>query len=347
MILEKRFRWLITGGAGFLGLHLCRGLLDMGQDVTAYDISGFPREENLDGARMIVGDIRDRDALARALDGVDFVVHAAAALALAPAGEIDSVNAEGTRLVLEASAQAGAKRVVYISSTAIYGMPRFHPIHEGAPLDPMGAYRVAKAKAEQYRVEASGVETVRIRPKSFIGTGRLGIFQILFDWIESGKKIPVLGSGENRFQLLDVRDLVEAICLAAINGRDKEAYNVGAAEFSTVNGDLGALLAYAGTSSRIIHVPSRAAKAILGLLSALRLSPVYRWVYDTADQDSFVSIDKVREELGWIPRYSNRDARIHTYSWYLREGKRMARQTGTSHRVAWNQGALRLVKAVM
>jgi nucleoside-diphosphate-sugar epimerase len=347
MTFEKRFRWLITGGAGFLGIHLCRGLLDMGQDVTAYDLCAFPSEEKLDGARIIVGDIRDQDALARALEGVDFVIHAAAALALAAANEIDSVNAEGTRLVLEAAARANVKRVVYISSTAIYGMPRFHPIYENAPLDPMGAYGVAKAKAEKYCIEASGVETVRIRPKSFIGTGRLGIFQILFDWIESGKKIPVLGNGENRFQLLDVRDLVEAACIAAVRGRDKEVYNAGAAEFSTVNQDLGALLAYAGTGSRIFHVPSRLAKAILGPLSALRLSPVYRWVYDTADQDSFVSIDKIRDELGWSPRFGNRDAMIHTYAWYLREGKNLAKQTGTSHRVAWKQGVLRFVKAVM
>lgn len=347
MTFERRFRWLITGGAGFLGIHLCRCLLELGQDVTAYDISAFPAEEKLDGAHMVVGDIRDGDTLARSLAGVDFVIHAAAALALAPAEEIDSVNAEGTRLVLEAAARAKVKRLVYISSTAIYGMPRFHPIREDAPLDPMGAYGIAKAKAEKYCAEASGIETVRIRPKSFIGTGRLGIFQILFDWIESGKKIPVLGNGNNRFQLLDVRDLVEATCLAAVRGRDREVYNVGAAEFSTVNEDLGALLDYADTGSRIFHVPARLAKAILGPLSALRLSPVYRWVYDTADQDSFVGIEKIRQELGWTPRHSNRDAMIHTYAWYLREGKRMAQQTGTSHRVAWKQGVLRLVKAMM
>jgi nucleoside-diphosphate-sugar epimerase len=110
---------------------------------------------------------------------------------------------------------------------------------------------------------------------------------------------------------------------------------------------LGALLEYAGTGSRIFHVPARPAKAVLGVLSAVRLSPVYRWVYDTADQDSFVSIEKIQAELGWTPRFSNRDALVHTYEWYLREGKRMAQQTGTSHRVAWKQGALRLVKAVM
>jgi len=343
---SERFKWLVTGGAGFLGVHLCRGLVERGQSVTAYDLMPFPDTERVAGVREIVGDIRDTAKLSQQLAGVDFVVHAAAALALAPPAEIDSVNAEGTRMVLEASHRAGVRRVIYIGTTAVYGMPRFHPIDETAPLDPMGAYGIAKAKAERY-CAAAEVATVRIRPKSFIGTGRLGIFQVLFDWIESGKKIPVLGRGENRFQLLDVRDLVEAIYLAGLHGRDREVYNIGAARFGTVNEDLGALLSYADSGSRILHVPSRPAKALLAALSTLHLSPVYRWVYDTADQDSFVSIAKAQEELQWQPRFSNQDALINTYAWYLREGKQMAQQTGTSHRVAWKQGALRLVKALM
>lgn len=345
--MEPRFRWLVTGGAGFLGVHLCRGLTARGQEVVAYDFAEFPVDEKIPGVHAITGDVRDGAALDRALAGVDYVVHAAAALALASPGEIASVNAEGTKTVLEAAVRAGARRVVYIGTTAVYGMPRFHPIAEDAPLDPMGPYGIAKARAERYCVETRGIETVRIRPKSFIGGGRLGIFQILFDWIESGKKIPVLGNGENRFQLMEVRDLVDAIWLAAMNGRAGEVYNLGAAEFGTVNQDLGALLEHAGGGSRILHLPSRPTKAVLAALAAMRLSPVYRWVYDTADQDSFVSIDKARRELGWTPRFSNRQAMISTYDWYLREGKEMARMTGTSHRVAWKQGALRLVKALM
>jgi len=344
---DARFRWLVTGGAGFLGVHLCRGLVDHGQDVIAFDSAPFPREEKINGIRFVQGDIRDSGAVTRELSGVDFVVHAAAALALAPPAEIDQVNAEGTRVVLEACAQARVKRLIYIGTTAVYGMPRQHPIYEDAPLNPMGDYGIAKAKAETYCVNAAGVETVRIRPKSFIGTGRLGIFQILFDWIDAGKKIPVLGDGNNRFQLLDVRDLVEAVYLAAQSGRDKEVYNIGASKFGTVNEDLGALLAYARTGSRILHVPSRPTKMILGALSAMHLSPVYRWVYDTADQDSFVSIEKAQRDLGWNPRFSNVDAMINTYAWYLGDGKEMAKRTGTGHRVAWKQGVLRLAKAVM
>lgn len=347
MAAGDSFRWLVTGGAGFFGVHMCRGLIERGQDVISYDIVPFPAGEGVAGVEEAIGDIRDSETLERSMRGVDYVVHAAAALALAPPEEIDAVNAEGTRLVLESAARAGVRRVIFMGSCAVYGMPREHPVYESHPLDPMGVYGAAKARAEAYCREAEGIEVVRIRPKSFIGTGRLGIFQILFDWIESGKKIPVFGDGENRFQLLEVRDLVEATWLAALHGRAGEVYNIGATRFGTVNEDLGALLEHARTGSRLLHVPARPVKAVLSVLEKLHLSPVYRWVYDTADQDSFVSCDKAEADFGFAPTFSNREALINTYAWYLEQGREMARRYGTGHRVAWKQGVLRLVKIFM
>jgi nucleoside-diphosphate-sugar epimerase len=343
----RRFKWLVTGGAGFFGVHMCNGLVERGQEVVSYDIAPFPEEERREGVETVIGDIRDTGKLAACCEGVDFVVHAAAALSLAPPAEIDAVNAEGTHIVLETAARAGVKRLVYIGTTAVYGMPKVHPLYETSALDPMGPYGIAKAKAEEYCAAATGIETVRIRPKSFIGTGRLGIFQVLFNWIECGKKIPVLGDGSNRFQLLEVSDLVEASYLAALKGRDKEIYNIGATEFGTVEQDLGGLLTHARSGSRILHVPSRPSKAILAALEWLHISPVYRWVYDTADQDSYVSTEKAERELGWRARFSNREALINTYDWYLAHGKEMAKQSGTSHRVAWKQGALGILKHFM
>lgn len=334
-------KWLVTGGAGFFGAHMCRSLLDRGEQVISYDIAPFDELEKPAGVVDVAGDIRDTDKLRAAMAGCDYVVHAAAALAIESPEEINAVNAEGSRLVLECAAAAGVKRVVHIGTCAVYGMPKEHPLDESTPLDPMGFYGIAKAKAESYMQTAVGVETVRIRPKSFIGTGRLGIFQFLFGWIEAGALIPIFGNGDNRFQLLDVRDLCDAVYLAALKGHDKDVYLIAADRFGTVNEDLGALLRHAATGSGLLHIPSRPLKLACAALEAVRLSPVYRWVYDTADQDSFVSIDKARTELGFEPKYSNQDSMIANYDWYLTEGKALARKgTGTSHRTAWAQGIL-------
>lgn len=341
---SKASTWLITGGAGFLGLHLCNYLAKKNQKVVSYDIASIPANEKPEGLLEITADIRDKDKLKKALKGADYVVHCAAALALAKPKEIDSVDAEGTRIVVESCIEAGIKRFVYIGTTAVYGMPKSHPIYENAPLDPMGHYGVAKAKAEKYVKECKGLEWIVIRPKSFIGTGRLGIFQLLFDWIDSGRKIPILGSGENRFQLLSVEDLVEAVYLSMAKATPNEIYNIGAKDFKTVNEDVNAMLEAAGTGSRLIHFPSRPVKFILMLLEFLHLSPVYRWVYDTADQDSYVSIEKAQKDFGFDPKYSNSQTLIETYNWYRGEGKEMAKHFGTSHRTAWKQGILSIVK---
>lgn len=341
---ERSFSWLVTGGTGFLGLHLCNFLVKKNQKVISYDIAQAPEDEKPDGLVEIAADIRNKEELKKALQGVDYVVHCAAALALAKPEKINAVNAEGTKIVLDCCVEAGIKRFVYISSTAIYGMPKYHPIYEDAPLDPMGHYGIAKAKAEKYVQQTRGMEWIIIRPKSFIGTGRLGIFQILFDWIESGRKIPILGNGKNRFQLLAVEDLAEAIYLAALNAAPNEIFNIGAKDFGAVNEDVGAMLNAANTGSRLVHFPSKPIKFILRILEFLHLSPVYRWVYDTADQDSFVSVEKAEKDFGFSPKYSNRATLIETYKWYLKEGKEMAKQHGTGHRVAWKQGVLGVVK---
>src|SRR4030095_13944138 len=112
---------------------------------------------------------------------------------------------------------AGVRRVVFISSTAVYGVPEKHPILEDDPLVGVGWYGESKIDAEGVALQGGrrGLETGIVRPKTFVGPERLGVFEILFDWIREGRRIPVLGGGSNRYQLLAVEDLVEATVRAA------------------------------------------------------------------------------------------------------------------------------------
>ncbi|MEX1014097.1 MAG: NAD(P)-dependent oxidoreductase [Candidatus Paceibacterota bacterium] len=344
MSTEHKSKWLVTGGAGFFGIHMCRYLAENGIQVVSYDRDPFPEKEHLPGIEIVTADIHDHQKLSEALTGVDFVIHAAAELALAEPSKIFRTNGEAAQDILDVCNKCGVKRLVFTSSCAVYGTPDTHPIYEDSPINPMGVYGKAKRIAEDILLNYHGVETIIIRPKSFIGTGRLGIFQLFFEWVEEGRKIPIFGNGENRFQLLEVTDLAHACYLAAMKGRDKEIYNVGSTEFGTVNHDLTAFLDHADTGSKLIHFPSKPLKFILSILEKLKISPIYKWVYDTADKDSFVSSDKAIEHLGWQPKYSNIDALISTYDWYLGEGKIMAQSFGTGHRVAWKQGIIRFVK---
>ena len=338
--------WALSGGAGFLGLHLARQLLADGHEVRTLDVvplDDAELERSVDERR---GDVRDLERVRGLVSGADVVVHAAAALPIqASRASIRSVNVDGTRNVLEAAKSAGVRRVLFISSTAVYGVPEKHPIEEDDPLVGVGAYGESKIDAEAL-CRVAAVETTIIRPKTFIGPERLGVFEILFDWIREGRRIYILGRGHNRYQLLAVEDLVDAIIRAAASpAAVGKTFNAGATEFGTVREDLGALIAHATSSSRLQSVPVKPAELGLRALELMRLSPLAEWHYKTAYRDSFVDVLKAQRLLGWQPRFSNREALIATYDWYLANRGRVA-AAGVTHRVPWNQQALRLLKKI-
>jgi nucleoside-diphosphate-sugar epimerase len=336
--------WSISGGAGFLGLHLARRLLADGHDVRTLDVVPLDDAELERSVDELRGAVRDRDGVAKLVQGADVVVHAAAALPIQASREsIRSVNVGGTENVLRAADDAGVRRVIFISSTAVYGVPEKHPIEEDDPLVGVGSYGESKIDAEGL-CRVAAVETTIVRPKTFIGAERLGVFEILFDWIREGRRIYTLGKGHNRYQLLAVEDLVDAIVrTAAEPAAARETFNIGATEFGTVRSDLQALIDHAGSSSRLQPVPVKPAEIALRGLELLRVSPLAEWHYKTAHKDSFVDVSKAQRLLGWQPRLSNRDALIQTYDWYLANRGRVG-GAGVTHRVPWNQQALGLLK---
>jgi nucleoside-diphosphate-sugar epimerase len=342
-------RWAISGGAGFLGLHLARRLLADGHEVRTLDLAPLDDAELERGVEELRGDIRsERDARAL-VEGARILVHAAAALPIQGLREsIRSVNVDGTATLLAAAAEAGVRRVVLVSSTSVYGVPKVHPIHENDPLVGVGAYGESKIEAEQVTRDFGrrGLDFAIVRPKTFIGSERLGVFEILFDWIREGRRIYTLGDGSNRYQLLAVEDLVDAIVLAARRrAAAGETLNVGAKEVGTVRSDLQALIDHAGSASRLRPVPVRPAEVALRALELLRASPLAEWHYKTAHRDSFVAIERAQEVLGWSPRFSNAEALCRTYDWYLEHRDSLA-AAGVTHRVPWNQQALGLLKRI-
>lgn len=340
-------RIMVTGGAGFLGINLTRALLEQGYDVTSLDLASFDYPEK-DRVRVVKGDIRNPADVDKALEGATAVVHCAAALPLYSAEDIHTTDVVGTRTVLEQANRAGISRVVHISSTAVYGIPDHHPLREDDKLEGVGPYGQAKIQAEMVALEyrAKGMAVPVIRPKSFIGPERLGVFAVLYDWALDGRNFPMIGNGRNRYQLLDVEDLCSAIilCLTLPEERANDTFNVGAAEFDTMSSDYQVVLDAAGHGKRIIGFPALPAIVLLRTLERLGVSPLYKWVYETASKDSFVSIDKAVSQLGWQPKHSNKDALLRNFAWYRQNQASFENTSGVSHRVPWKQGALGLLK---
>jgi nucleoside-diphosphate-sugar epimerase len=340
-------RYLITGGAGFLGINLCRYLLARGHFVRSLDIAPFEYPER-SAVDVIDGDVRERCDVSRAMDGIDVVVHGAAALPLAPRQEIFSTAIDGTRTLLDEALTRRIERFIFISSTAVYGIPDHHPILETDPLHGVGPYGESKIRAEALcnSVRAEGLCTTILRPKSFVGPERLGAFELLYDWAFSGRNFPVLGSGANRYQLLDVADLCEAIslCVSGARMNVNDTFNVAARVFGTMRENFQVVLDRAGHGRHVVGLPAGPAVALLKLFEALGLSPLYGWIYETCTQESFVSIQKIQTQLGYNPTYSNRDALIRNYDWYVAHREQIRGKTGVTHRVPWKKGVLSLAR---
>jgi len=339
---------LVTGGSGFLGINIIRYLLNEGHDIVSLDIADFDYQDTKSRIGIVKGDIRNSSLVDEAMKGIDIVIHAAAALPLYSKEEIFSTDIEGTRILLTSAEQHQVKRFIHISSTAVYGIPDHHPLLEDDKLYGVGPYGKAKIGAENVCLEfrTKGMCVPILRPKSFIGPERLGVFALFYDWAKDGKNFPMIGSGKNRYQLLDVEDLCEAIyrCCVLPENTVNDIFNIGAKEFTTMKEDYQSVLDYAGFGKRIIGLPAAPIILTLKLLETLKLSPLYKWVYETASKDSFVSIEKAEKVLNFNPKYSNKDALIRNYKWYLDNLDSFKDQSGISHRVPWKQGILKLAK---
>ncbi|MFC2174151.1 NAD-dependent epimerase/dehydratase family protein, partial [Acidobacteriota bacterium] len=294
------------------------------------------------------GSILERDLLRRSLEGVKTLYHTVALVPIAKAGdEFIRVNVDGTRLVLEEACAAGVEKVVHLSSSAILGTPAM-PISDDAPYRPIGPYGKSKMLGEMVCkefAESGKLDISLVRPRTVIGPGRLGIFQILFDWISDGANVFIIGKGNNKIQFLHAADLAEA-CIAAGRHKGPITFNVGATEFTTLRGDLESLCKHAGTKSKVKSLPVLPTITALKLFDVTRLSPLAPWHYLTYHKDFYFDNHNAHTLLEWQPKYSNIESLIESYDWYIAHKQEINTKYAVSHRFALKQRILSLLKKI-
>ncbi len=341
----KKKKVLITGGTGFLGCHLARQLLKDKFEVYLYDLSNLDAKDLIGKVKFIKGDIRNSKLIEDSLKTVDFVVHAAAALPIQRDKKtIYSVNISGTETIIKAAIKNKIKKLIFISSTAVYGVPKILPETEDAPIHPIGYYGESKVAGEKLCKQYSneGLNYIIIRPKTFLGTERLGVFQIWFEAIYQKKPIFILGNGSNKYQLLAVTDLTNLISKCLLSNETNIIINAGAEEFLTWRKDLGSVIKFAKSNTKIISLPNIPSQVILWILDKLNLSPISAWHYKTLPVNSYVSIDKAKKILNWKPKKSNQKLLVETYDWYQKNRNQFIYKQGKTHRVGWNFGVLNI-----
>ncbi len=336
---------LVTGGSGFVGSHIARKLYSLGEKVRILDIIDSPdRPKEIE---FIKCDVLDQRGVEAAMKGVDYVFHNAALVPLTKAGDrFRKVNVEGTRIVSEAALKYNIKMFVHMSSSAIYGgVLNQCPITNDTDVLPIGPYGRAKLAGERevQRVLGQKIPYAIIRPRTLVGKERLGIFQILFEWIRDGKNIYIIGKGNNLFQLLHIEDLVD-FCILCVKQHKSGIYNLGTNRYSTLREDLMSLINHANTKSKIVSLPVLGTILMLRILDVLKLSPLAPWHYLTYHKPFYFDVSKPMNELGWRPKYSNEEMLIEAYDWFLEHYQPEKQQGFSVHRRPVKEQILKIIK---
>jgi nucleoside-diphosphate-sugar epimerase len=326
---------LVTGGNGFVGHHVVEALLERGERVRVLalpgeDASGLEQR----GVTVHRGDICRPETLATPMLGADAVVHLAAMMHVwRPLRDYLAVNAGGTEHVCKAALAAGVRRLVYMSSSSVYGMAWDGPVDETFPLSPFeDPYPISKAEGDklvQRMIAEEGLPAVIVRPDQIFGPGDRLHFGQTADRLRAGRAI-IVGRGDNAIPLVYVTDIVQGLLLALDHeNAPGRAFNITNDTPLTQEGFLRAIADEIGAKAPRVHVPYRALYA--AAYAAERLAGVRRGSHRPAvtrlgvaflGRDVRFRIDKARTELGYAPRVPLRDGVRLTALWHAAEGAR-------------------------
>jgi nucleoside-diphosphate-sugar epimerase len=323
-------RVLVTGATGFTGGHLARTLAARGYHVRALIRDKAGRNIDLPPSiERVIGDLRDREAIARAVSGVDVVYHIAALYR--EAGLADdvyrAVNVDAVRMVIEAAHAGGAKRVVHCSTVGVHGDVEHPPANEDAPLAPGDIYQVTKVEGERAAREAAerlGIEVVIARPTGIYGPGDRRLLK-LFKGV-ARRRFIVLGSGNIYYHLTYIDDLVEGFRLCGeVPGVGGRTYILAGGEVTTLNDLIELIAQEAGVEPPKLRLPVWpfwiAGAACEAICAPLGIEPpIYRRRVDFFTKSRAFDIARARQELGYNPQVSLRDGIRRTLAWYREQG---------------------------
>ena len=333
-----------------MGSFIAKELANQGEEVIVVDMENDSIDQN--NITFFNVDITRYDDLLKVMKGVDFVHHNAALVPLRKAGKrFYEVNVQGTRNVLSAAKASRVKHLCHMSSSAVFGnvTEKDCPIKDNpSNLTPIESYGRSKADAEKIIIsemeKKDGLSCSIIRPRTILGKERLGIFQILFEWISEGQNIYIIGDGSNLFQFAHITDIANVSILCA--GKMKKGFfNIGTQDFGTLREGLEALCHHSGRKSKVKSIPVWIAVPLLYLLDKMHLSPLGPYHYLAYQKNYYFDLSTPKEELGWMPKYSNREMLIDAYDWYLENKDKLnSFQNKSTHKGVIRQKILRILK---
>jgi nucleoside-diphosphate-sugar epimerase len=337
---------LITGGSGFLGNLIMQKLLEQSEEVKILDIW---KSDNLPkNVEFIECSVLDRDGVNAAMNGIDIVHHNAAQVPLTKAGkDFWKVNKTGSQIVAEEALRSNVKGFIHMSSSAVFGDVDSFPINDKTltkPIEIYGRSKLAGENAVKSVLSKSDIPLIVIRPRTILGEGRLGIFQILFEWISENKNVYVIGSGNELFQFVHAHDLMDAYMLAYKKGVSA-TYNVGTDSYKTLREAIENVVSHAKSNSKVISLPTYLSINILRFADWLGISPLAPFHYLTYHKPYCFDMNPLIN-IGWNCKYSNDKMLTESYDWFKKNKNNLVNinNKASVHRKPVKEAILKLVK---
>lgn len=339
--------FLITGGAGFFGSVLKERLLKEGHKCVSIDLE---KDDVVHPNLVSVqGDIRDKDVMSKLFDTYffDAVFHLAAILAHSVSDKkfLWSCNVQGTQSVADFARKHGVRKLVFTSSNCLWGENFGRAVKEEDTPKPVEIYGESKWEGEKILQRYSGdIDSVIIRCPTIMDCGRLGLLAILYEFIDEGRKVWVVGGGDNKYQFIYAQDLIDA-CLRALEYDKTDVFNIGSDEVKSFRQVYQYVIDKAGTGARVAALPKGPAIAMMKLAYALKMSPLGPYQYKMIAEDFLFDTSKIKRELNWRPTLTNEDMLFKAYQYYHENLDEIrSRKDVSAHKQPAKMGIIKLLK---
>ncbi|MEI8230841.1 MAG: NAD(P)-dependent oxidoreductase [Candidatus Peregrinibacteria bacterium] len=338
---------LITGASGFFGGILKRTLLAQGWSCVNLDL--LPDDDRHPQLESIQGDIRSAETLEAIFSThfFDVVFHCAAILAHGTPDKqfLWTSNVDGTRCVAEAAKKYKVPKVIFTSSNCLWGESFHRPVREDDAPAPVELYGRSKGEGEKILLSyVQDFDVTIFRCPTIMAEERLGLLSILFEFIDEGRRVWVVGGGCNRYQFIYAGDLADA-CLRAVDHAGSTVFNIGSDSVKTLREVFTFVTDKAGTGARVTALPRTLTLLAMRIAFWLGMSPLGPYQYKMIAEDFEFDTSKIKRELGWHPTLTNGEMLWKAYNHYHQHRGEIEHRTNVSaHRQPAKMGIIRLLK---
>ena len=336
---------LVTGAAGYFGEIIAEDLISRGHEVIGIDRLNQRHPTSFHFRQT---DIRDEPALNLIFNEFKphAVIHAAAVLAHERPSEQDlwTSNVDGTRILADIAIQFGCESFVFLSSNCLWANAFQFPVSEQEPPEPIEIYGKSKLEGERIlQTRADKIRMVIMRSPTIVAAGRLGLLGILFQFIEEGRRVYVVGSGNNRYQFIYAPDYCDAIT-KMLKTKLSGVYNVGSMDVPRMADSFQYVIDQTKSQARLVRIPHGITIFFLRILHTLRISPLGPYQYRMIASSFEFDTSKIQSATDWRPTKTNNEMLLEAFQYYQANKASTHDLTASAHNRVARGGLIDLLR---